>query len=144
MTPFLHDGLAEGGAAVAVTTRSNWAALREALGRAAEQVAITDRDECYLRPAKTVASYETALQQLYQAGAPTVRVIGSAGETAARIPRQRVAAGPTTDGGPRRTLTGTYDPTPRSKHDSQQTDHLPGHRGGDSPHRVGGRRLWRR
>jgi anti-sigma regulatory factor (Ser/Thr protein kinase) len=75
MVSFLEDGLAEGAAAIAVTTRANWASLRDALGDTAERVAFTDRDVCYVRPATAIASYETTLQHRLRSGAPSVRVI---------------------------------------------------------------------
>jgi anti-sigma regulatory factor (Ser/Thr protein kinase) len=75
MASFLEDGLAEGAAAIAVTTRANWASLREVLGAAAARVSFTDRDSCYVRPATAIASYETTLQHHLRSGAPSVRVI---------------------------------------------------------------------
>ena len=75
MASFLEDGLADGAAAIAVTTRANWASLRDALGAAAERVSFTDRDACYVRPATAIASYETTLQHHLRSGAPSVRVI---------------------------------------------------------------------
>ena len=75
MVSFLEDGLAEGAAAIAVTTRANWASLRDALGDAAGSVSFTDRDACYVRPATAIASYETTLQHHLRGGAPSVRVI---------------------------------------------------------------------
>ena len=67
MASFLQDGLAEGATAFAVTTRGNWARLREQLGASAERVSFTDRDGCYLRPATTIASYANTLQRSLRA-----------------------------------------------------------------------------
>lgn len=76
MASFLEDGLAEGATALAVTTRANWARLREALGRSAEQVSFTDRDSCFVRPATMIASYANTMQRALQSGAQAIRVIG--------------------------------------------------------------------
>ena len=75
MASFLEDGLAEGAAAMAVTTRANWASLRDALGARAKRVSFTDRDSCYVRPAMAIASYDTTLRHHLLSGAPSVRVI---------------------------------------------------------------------
>jgi anti-sigma regulatory factor (Ser/Thr protein kinase) len=75
MTPFLEEGLDGGAAAVAVTTRGNWAALRDELGPRAGDVHFTDRDLFYLRPAKTLAAYDATLRHHLSRGAPEVRVI---------------------------------------------------------------------
>jgi anti-sigma regulatory factor (Ser/Thr protein kinase) len=75
MASHLEDGLAEGATTLAVTTRRNWACLREALGPSAERISFTDRDSCYLRPATAIATYANTLQHAVQGGAPSIRVI---------------------------------------------------------------------
>jgi anti-sigma regulatory factor (Ser/Thr protein kinase) len=76
MSRFLADGLDDGAAAVAVTTRGNWALLRDALGERASNVQFTDRDEFYVRPAKALARYDATLRRHAGGGAPPVRVVG--------------------------------------------------------------------
>jgi anti-sigma regulatory factor (Ser/Thr protein kinase) len=75
MATFLEEGLEEGGSAVAVTTRSNGAMLRDALGSACEQVAFVDRDAWYVRPATTIAAYHTTLGGLARSGAPSIHMV---------------------------------------------------------------------
>jgi anti-sigma regulatory factor (Ser/Thr protein kinase) len=75
MAQFLEAGLEEGAAVVAVTTRSNWASLRDMLGTTAEQVSFTDRDTCYVRPASAIAAYDATLRHHLRGGAPSVRVL---------------------------------------------------------------------
>jgi anti-sigma regulatory factor (Ser/Thr protein kinase) len=72
---FLARGLEEDAAAVAVTSRNNCALLREALGDRASSVQFTDRDECYVRPAKALARYDATLRHHLDRGAPSVRVV---------------------------------------------------------------------
>jgi anti-sigma regulatory factor (Ser/Thr protein kinase) len=76
LAPFLAAGLDQGSAAVAVTTRGNCVRLRDELGPAAEQIAFFDRDRWYVRPATTIAAYDSILRDLLQGGAPAVRVVG--------------------------------------------------------------------
>jgi anti-sigma regulatory factor (Ser/Thr protein kinase) len=72
---FVGDGLDEGAAAVAVTSRGSWGALREELGARAADVQFADRDEFYVRPAKAIAAYDAMLRHHLARGAPDVRVI---------------------------------------------------------------------
>jgi anti-sigma regulatory factor (Ser/Thr protein kinase) len=85
MSRFIADGLDEGAATVAVTSRSNWAALCDALGERARSVQFTDRDSVYVRPARTLAAYDATLRHHLDTGAPSVRVVGEVqfGPTAA-------------------------------------------------------------
>ncbi|HKP91672.1 MAG TPA: sensor histidine kinase [Thermoleophilaceae bacterium] len=76
MSQVLLDGLDEGAAAVAVTSRGNWALLRDVLGERASSVDFMDRDEFYLRPAKALARYDVTLRHHLGLGAPEVRVLG--------------------------------------------------------------------
>jgi anti-sigma regulatory factor (Ser/Thr protein kinase) len=76
MVPFLEAGLERGESAVAVTTRANCGLLRDALGRAADDVSFVDRDEWYVRPAKAIAGYDRTLRERLRGGAPAVRVVG--------------------------------------------------------------------
>jgi anti-sigma regulatory factor (Ser/Thr protein kinase) len=76
MSRFLADGLDDGDAAVAVTTRANWSLLHDALGERASNVQFTDRDEFYVRPAKALAQYDAMLRHHLGKGAPSVRVVG--------------------------------------------------------------------
>jgi anti-sigma regulatory factor (Ser/Thr protein kinase) len=69
---FLTGGLERGAATVAVTSRSNWGLLRDALGERASDVEFTDRDEFYVRPAKAIASYDATLRHHLGKGAPSV------------------------------------------------------------------------
>jgi anti-sigma regulatory factor (Ser/Thr protein kinase) len=75
MSRFLGDGLEEGASAVAVTSRGNWSLLRDALGERASDVHFTDRDECYVRPAKALARHDATLRHHLGNGAPSVRVL---------------------------------------------------------------------
>jgi anti-sigma regulatory factor (Ser/Thr protein kinase) len=74
--PFFADGLAEGDALVAVTTRANAEILREALGPDGERATFVDRDAWYTRPIDSLASYHRTVRRLVRAGAPRVRAIG--------------------------------------------------------------------
>jgi anti-sigma regulatory factor (Ser/Thr protein kinase) len=76
MSGFIEEGLEEGAAAIAVTTRSNWAGLCHALGSRARNVHFTDRDSFYVRPAKALAAYDAALRHHLERGARSLRVIG--------------------------------------------------------------------
>ena len=76
MTTFLEAGLEEGAAALAVTTRSNCALLRDELGTAAESVAFVDRDDWFIRPPTTIAAYHSTFGELLRGGAPSIRVVG--------------------------------------------------------------------
>jgi anti-sigma regulatory factor (Ser/Thr protein kinase) len=73
---FLEQGLAAGAATVTVTTRSNWANLRDELGPHSKQVSFVDRDELYVRPESAIAGYDAILRHHLGAGAPSVRVVG--------------------------------------------------------------------
>jgi anti-sigma regulatory factor (Ser/Thr protein kinase) len=75
MATFLEDGLEEGASTVAVTTRSNCALLRDALGAASDHVAFVDRDAWYVRPATTIATYHARLREFERAGARSIRVV---------------------------------------------------------------------
>jgi anti-sigma regulatory factor (Ser/Thr protein kinase) len=75
MATFLETGLAEGASALAITTRSNCALLRDALGPRSEQVGFLDRDAWYVRPATTIAAYDRTLRDLERGGAPSTRVV---------------------------------------------------------------------
>jgi hypothetical protein len=76
MARFVRAGQREGAAAIAVTSCTNWALLRDALGRDSEHVSFTDRDEWYLRPAGAVNGYLDTLRDALADGTPSVRVIG--------------------------------------------------------------------
>ncbi|MGZ4403602.1 MAG: anti-sigma factor RsbA family regulatory protein [Gaiellaceae bacterium] len=76
ITTFLEAGVEEGAAALAVTTRSNCALLRDELGPAAEHVAFVDRDDWFFRPATTIAAYHSTFGELRRGGAPSIRVVG--------------------------------------------------------------------
>jgi hypothetical protein len=75
MATFLKAGFDEDASAVAVTTRSNSARLRHALGASSERVAFFDRNVWYVRPASTIAAYYSTLRDLVRGGAPSVRVV---------------------------------------------------------------------
>ena len=72
---FLANGLDDGDAAVAVTSRGNWSLLLDALRKRASNVQFTDRDEFYVRPAKTLAHYDATLRHHLGKGAPSVRMV---------------------------------------------------------------------
>jgi anti-sigma regulatory factor (Ser/Thr protein kinase) len=76
MSRFLDEGLHEGAAAVAVTSRANWSLLQDALGARAEQVHFTDRDSFYTRPARALAMYDATVRHHLGNGAPSLRVVG--------------------------------------------------------------------
>lgn len=76
MATFLEAGFEEGAPALAVTTRSNCALLRDALVGASEQVVFVDRDDWFVHPAATIAAYQARLSDFVRCGAPSVRVIG--------------------------------------------------------------------
>lgn len=76
MAAFLGAGLDEGASGLAVTTRSNCALLRDALGAASERVRFVNRDDWFFRPAKTIAAYDATLTGLARDGAASIRVVG--------------------------------------------------------------------
>jgi anti-sigma regulatory factor (Ser/Thr protein kinase) len=75
MSRFLADGLDEGAAAVAVTSRTNWSLLRETLGDRAADVHFTERHECYSRPAKALAHYDATFRHHLGNGRRSARVL---------------------------------------------------------------------
>jgi anti-sigma regulatory factor (Ser/Thr protein kinase) len=79
MAAFLRAGFAEDAAAVAVTTRRNWALLRDALGSASDRVRFTERDDWYRRPVGAIGCYGATLRDLKAGGASSIRVIGEVG-----------------------------------------------------------------
>ncbi|MGZ6638942.1 MAG: anti-sigma factor RsbA family regulatory protein [Solirubrobacteraceae bacterium] len=76
MATFLEAGVEEGAAALAVTTRSNCALLRDELGATAKSVAFVDRDDWFVRPATTIAAYHSTFSEFVRGGAPSIRVVG--------------------------------------------------------------------
>lgn len=76
VSSFLRDGLQEGAPAIVVACSRRRSAVREALGPDAEHVVFLDRDDVYIRPARTVARFERALNELARPNAPTVRIVG--------------------------------------------------------------------
>jgi anti-sigma regulatory factor (Ser/Thr protein kinase) len=76
MAPFVRDAFASGEDAVAITTRTNCALLREELGDESERLTLVDRDEWYVTPAHVIAGFDKTLSERLAAGAPAVRVIG--------------------------------------------------------------------
>jgi hypothetical protein len=68
MAPFVTRALEAGKAAVAVTTPSNCALLREALGAPAERVSFVHCDNWYQRP---IAGYHRMLRTHERAGVAT-------------------------------------------------------------------------
>lgn len=76
MLPFLEAGLAEDGAAVAVTTPPNLELLEAHLGPAGERLRYIDSGEWFPRPAVTVRRYVGLFEELIENGASHVRVLG--------------------------------------------------------------------
>jgi transcriptional regulator with XRE-family HTH domain len=74
--PFLSGALANGEAALAVTTRANLRRLRRELGDAAEHVRFAESSAWYRTPAAALSSYESFLNESVAAGAPWVRIVG--------------------------------------------------------------------
>jgi anti-sigma regulatory factor (Ser/Thr protein kinase) len=75
IAPHLRQGLEEGEATIAVLTRTNWAAMREALGSDAGEVMHLDCDAQYLRPARTLAAYDALVRQMVAERGTSVRVV---------------------------------------------------------------------
>jgi anti-sigma regulatory factor (Ser/Thr protein kinase) len=73
---FIERGIEEGSSVLAVTTRSNGALLRDALGGVSEQVAFADRADWYMRPAATIAAFHATLGEMVRDGASSLRVVG--------------------------------------------------------------------
>lgn len=71
---FLREGLAAGEAAIVANSRDGLAAMREALGSDADQVAFFDNASTYTRPARTVAAYWGAFVEQLRT-APSVRAV---------------------------------------------------------------------
>lgn len=73
--PFCLEGLDEGDAVLAVTTRTNIALLREALGEAAERVEFVEATDWYHTPGLTLAAYHRYVEK--RAGDHArIRIIG--------------------------------------------------------------------
>jgi anti-sigma regulatory factor (Ser/Thr protein kinase) len=71
---FLREGLEAGDGAIVANTRSGLAAMREALGSDAGQVAFVDVGSVYTRPAQTLAAYhEVYASQLQRS--PSLRAV---------------------------------------------------------------------
>jgi anti-sigma regulatory factor (Ser/Thr protein kinase) len=75
IAPHLKQGLEEDDALIAVLTRSNWAAIREALGADSKEVMFLDCDGQYFRPARTLAGYDGLVRRTAAERATTVRVV---------------------------------------------------------------------
>ncbi|HWF35076.1 MAG TPA: anti-sigma factor RsbA family regulatory protein [Solirubrobacteraceae bacterium] len=75
IAPHLRLGLEENEAPIAVLTRSNRATMREALGPDYDEVLFLDCDGQYLRPARTLAAYDSLVRQIVAERATTVRVV---------------------------------------------------------------------
>jgi anti-sigma regulatory factor (Ser/Thr protein kinase) len=71
----LLEGMEEEEALIAVLTRSNRAAMRDALGGDAQEVLFLDCDAQYLRPARTLASYDAVVRRTAEERRSTVRVV---------------------------------------------------------------------
>ena len=76
VVPFLRQGLALGGAAVAAVTRPNLRLLRGAMGRDVDAVRFIDRDEWYVRPTSTLARWKALLDDALDRGHDSVRIVG--------------------------------------------------------------------
>jgi anti-sigma regulatory factor (Ser/Thr protein kinase) len=75
IAPILEQGLENGETVLAVLNRRSWGYLREALGPAADQVAFTDRDSWYVRPATTIAAFDETVRRHTGNGSPSVRAV---------------------------------------------------------------------
>jgi anti-sigma regulatory factor (Ser/Thr protein kinase) len=73
--PFLRDGLRAGEPVLAVTTRARGARLREALGADWAQIIYLNCDDHYVRPARTIASYDAIIRRHVADGATSVRAV---------------------------------------------------------------------
>jgi anti-sigma regulatory factor (Ser/Thr protein kinase) len=74
--PFLREGLAQGHAAVAITTPGKLGLLRDGLGADAARVRFLEAGRWYVRPAAVIAEYDAVVRGLVEGGAPRVRVVG--------------------------------------------------------------------
>jgi AcrR family transcriptional regulator len=76
LAPLLSDAVERAEGAIAVTTESRIDALRQGLGRAADQVAFFDATRWYRRPGAALVAWRDALDQQLRSGRPYVRAIG--------------------------------------------------------------------
>jgi anti-sigma regulatory factor (Ser/Thr protein kinase) len=76
IVPFLREGVAAGQPAIIVATPADAALLREGLGPDADRVLVIDSDAWYLRPAATIADYDSVLRELTNGGGAQVRLAG--------------------------------------------------------------------
>ncbi|MEV4416471.1 anti-sigma factor RsbA family regulatory protein [Catellatospora sp. NPDC049609] len=76
LAPFVEEGLADGDAVIVAVPAPHTALLRTALGGAGRRVTYIDRDECYRRPAATIAGWQRLLGEARGSGHRHVRVIG--------------------------------------------------------------------
>src|SRR5581483_12438912 len=76
LAPFLHEAVAAGEPAIAVTTPERIALLRDALGNAADHVSYLDATEFYRRPARALTAYGALLDDLARSDPQRLRVVG--------------------------------------------------------------------
>jgi AcrR family transcriptional regulator len=76
LAPFLHEAVAVGEPAIAVTTPAKIALLRDALGTAADSVSYLDANEFYRRPARSLTAYGALLDDLVRRDPERVRIVG--------------------------------------------------------------------
>ncbi|HUZ29654.1 MAG TPA: MEDS domain-containing protein [Solirubrobacteraceae bacterium] len=74
--PFLAGALANGEAALAVTTKANLKRLRRELGEGAKHVRFAGSSTWYRTPAAALSSYQSFVNDSVAAGAPWVRIVG--------------------------------------------------------------------
>jgi AcrR family transcriptional regulator len=88
LIPFLHDALASGQGAIAVTTEARIALLRRGLGADADDVAFFDATRWYRRPGAALAAWRDTFDQQSRDGVEFVCAVGevqfAGGQTAIR------------------------------------------------------------
>jgi transcriptional regulator with XRE-family HTH domain len=76
VAPFLAQGLDNGEATLAVTTKANLKPLCRALGERAPQVQLADNSAWYRSPTTALGNYQSFLTESVAAGAHWVRIVG--------------------------------------------------------------------
>ncbi len=76
LLPFVRGGVETGEAVSVAATPANIDALRLALGSASNEVLFADIKDRYIKPAQTLGSYLSFIEQKLDEGRPGVRIVG--------------------------------------------------------------------
>src|ERR1700752_4817965 len=76
LLPFVREGVDTGEAISVAATPANVDALRQALGSASNDVLFGDIEDRYVKPAQTLGTYLSFIEQKLDEGRPGVRIVG--------------------------------------------------------------------